>query len=62
MKVLVTGGAGSVGSHLAAACAAAGWEVTATDSLTDSYSHAINRQHLAMLASNAGLDALRGGH
>lgn len=38
MRVLITGAAGFIGSHLAEACLARGWDVTAIDSLTTYYS------------------------
>jgi UDP-glucose 4-epimerase len=37
-KVLITGAAGFIGSHLAEACLARGWDVIAIDSLTTYYS------------------------
>lgn len=38
MKVLITGAAGFIGSHLTEACLERGWRVTAVDSLTTYYS------------------------
>src|SRR4051794_32773498 len=38
MKVVVTGAAGFIGSHLTEACLARGWDVVAIDSLTTYYS------------------------
>lgn len=38
MKVLITGAAGFIGSHLTEACLERGWQVTAVDSLTTYYS------------------------
>jgi nucleoside-diphosphate-sugar epimerase len=38
MKVMITGAAGFIGSHLAEACLARDWEVLAVDSLTTYYS------------------------
>lgn len=38
MKVLITGAAGFIGSHLSEACLARGWDVIAVDSLTTYYS------------------------
>jgi UDP-glucose 4-epimerase len=37
VKVLITGAAGFIGSHLTEACLTAGWEVVAVDSLTTYY-------------------------
>lgn len=39
-RVLITGAAGFIGSHLTEACLARGWQVTAIDSLTTYYSPA----------------------
>jgi len=38
MRVIITGAAGFIGSHLTEACLARGWEVVAIDSLTTYYS------------------------
>jgi nucleoside-diphosphate-sugar epimerase len=40
MRVLITGAAGFIGSHLTEACIERGWQVTAIDSLTTYYSPA----------------------
>jgi nucleoside-diphosphate-sugar epimerase len=40
MRVLITGAAGFIGSHLTEACLARGWDVVAVDSLTTYYSPA----------------------
>jgi UDP-glucose 4-epimerase len=40
VRVLVTGGAGFIGSHLTEACLERGWDVTSVDALTTSYSPA----------------------
>jgi nucleoside-diphosphate-sugar epimerase len=40
MRVLITGSAGFIGSHLCEACLQRGWQVTAIDSLTTYYSPA----------------------
>jgi UDP-glucose 4-epimerase len=45
--VLVTGAAGFVGSHLTEACLERGWDVTAVDALTNSYSTADKRRNAA---------------
>lgn len=46
MQVMITGGAGFVGSHLSEACLARGWAVTAVDCFTDYYSEAVKRANL----------------
>lgn len=56
MQVVVTGGAGFIGSHLCEACLARGWTVTAVDSFTDYYAPAAKRANLEVLASH---DAFR---
>ena len=53
MKVLVTGGAGFIGSHLCEALLAAEHEVTAFDCLDDFYDPAIKRANLTVCAKSA---------
>ena len=43
MRVLITGAAGFIGSHLAQACVAAGYHTTALDNLSTGYRHNIER-------------------
>ena len=50
MRVLITGAAGFIGSHLTEACLARGWDVVAVDSLTTYYSPAAkvrNAEHFS---------------
>jgi nucleoside-diphosphate-sugar epimerase len=51
-RVLVTGCAGFIGSHLAESCLARGWEVIGVDCLTPYYSPEIKRSNLALAAAN----------
>lgn len=50
MKILITGAAGFIGSHLTEACLSRGWTVVAVDSLTTYYSPA------AKVRNTAGFD------
>jgi nucleoside-diphosphate-sugar epimerase len=54
-RVVITGAAGFIGSHLATACAARDWEVTGIDSLTDYYDPAIKRRTLNALSGVEGV-------
>jgi nucleoside-diphosphate-sugar epimerase len=51
-RVLITGAAGFIGSHLAEACLERGWEVVAVDSLTSYYDEACKRRNLATLRAD----------
>lgn len=46
-SVVITGGAGFIGSHLAEGCLACGWRVTAIDSFTDYYAEGCKRRNVA---------------
>ena len=67
MKVVVTGAAGFIGSHLAEALVATGHDVVGVDSFTDYYDPARKRQNAAGLdvleldLADADLDALLDG-
>jgi nucleoside-diphosphate-sugar epimerase len=50
--VLITGAAGFVGSHLAEACLALGWDVLAVDCFTDYYPAAIKHANCSELRSD----------
>ena len=54
MKVVVTGAAGFIGSHLAESCLADGHEVIGIDALTDYYDPAIKQRNLVNLATHEG--------
>ncbi len=49
-KILVTGGAGFIGSHVCRALLERGYQVVAVDNLNDYYSPALKKQNLASLA------------
>jgi UDP-glucuronate 4-epimerase len=52
MRILVTGGAGFIGSHLCERLVATGHEVIAFDNFNDYYDPAIKRRNLVSLADN----------
>ncbi len=54
MKILVTGGAGFIGSHLVEALLARGDDVVILDSFNDFYDPAIKRQNIAAIERAAG--------
>ena len=51
-RVLITGAAGFIGSHLTEACLARGWSVTAVDSLTTYYSPTTKVRNAATFAAH----------
>lgn len=53
-RVLITGAAGFIGSHLTQACLARGWQVTAVDSLTTYYSPATKVRNSQEFVAHAG--------
>ncbi|NLG24887.1 MAG: NAD-dependent epimerase/dehydratase family protein [Clostridiales bacterium] len=54
MRVLITGGAGFIGSHLSEALLARGDHVLALDSFTDYYDPALKRRNVAEVAAVSG--------
>ncbi len=60
MKVLVTGVAGFIGSHLAEGLLKLGWEVKGIDSFTDYYSRKIKENNLKNLKENKNFSFVEG--
>ena len=60
MTILVTGAAGFIGSHLAAALLARGERVVAVDNFSDSYDPAIKRHNAARLSEYANFVMVEG--
>jgi nucleoside-diphosphate-sugar epimerase len=54
-RVLITGIAGFIGSHLAAACSDRGWRVRGIDSVTDYYDPALKHRTLETVANLDGV-------
>lgn len=52
MHAVITGAAGFIGSHLAEACLARGWTVTAVDCFTDYYPRALKLRNISEAADN----------
>ncbi len=60
MRILVTGGAGFIGSHLVERLLAASHEVTIVDDFNDFYDPAVKRANLAAVADHPDLSVLEG--
>src|SRR3954467_10222678 len=54
MKVVITGAAGFIGSHLTEACLARGWDVVAIDALTTYYSPTLKGENAAHFREHPG--------
>jgi len=54
MKIIVTGGAGFIGSHLTTALLERGEQVVVIDNFNDFYDPALKRENIALFASNPG--------
>ena len=59
-KIVITGGAGFIGSHIADACAKAGHEVTVVDNLDPYYSVDIKKKNLELVLKNKNAKYIRG--
>jgi UDP-glucose 4-epimerase len=57
-SVLITGGAGFIGSHLAERCLERGWRVVAVDAFTDYYDEQLKRRNVARVLGAAGYDLI----
>jgi UDP-glucuronate 4-epimerase len=55
MKILVTGGAGFIGSHFVERCLALGHEVAVVDDFNDFYDPAIKRANISVLSKHAAV-------
>jgi UDP-glucuronate 4-epimerase len=55
MKILVTGGAGFIGSHFVERCLRLGHQVAVVDEFNDFYDPAIKRANLAAVAKDIAL-------
>jgi len=60
MKIIVTGGAGFIGSHLCDALLRDGHEVTALDNFDDFYDPAVKKRNIAEAAQNAAFSLVEG--
>jgi len=60
MKILITGGAGFIGSHLAEALVGRGDEVVLLDEFNDYYDPAIKRRNLAALRDHRAVTVIEG--
>jgi UDP-glucuronate 4-epimerase len=60
MNILVTGGAGFIGSHLVERCAAAGHAVSVLDDFNDYYDPALKRANVAAFPAKAGVAVVEG--
>jgi len=60
MKILITGGAGFIGSHLTEALVARGDEVVILDEFNDYYDPAIKRRNLAALGDHRAVTVIEG--
>ncbi|HEV2735147.1 MAG TPA: NAD-dependent epimerase/dehydratase family protein, partial [Longimicrobiaceae bacterium] len=60
MRILVTGGAGFIGSHLCERLVARGDDVVAVDNFDPFYDPAVKRRNLAALEGNPGFRLVEG--
>ena len=58
-SILLTGGAGFIGSHLAARLVGAGARVTVLDDLNDAYATHLKQENLRLVSEQGSFDFLR---
>lgn len=58
--MLITGGAGFIGSHLAERCLERGWRVVAVDAFTDYYDEPLKRRNVARALEHSDYDLVEG--
>ena len=59
-SVLITGGAGFIGSHVTIALLQEGWEVVVLDSFDDFYAPTVKRRNVESLLAKPGFSLVEG--
>ena len=59
-KIVITGGAGFIGSHIAECCVRDGHEVVIVDNLTDYYSPELKKKNIACISQEGTFTFIQG--